>query len=196
MKDSTKRVMFDGAVGGLFGAAAMLAWLAIVADAAGTVAGFNAVFASAYLPVHFAAFAVIGAVGGLVLSEGKWDTALFLPDGIFVAALSIFLVAAVMILGPAQRVALPWWNLMIGDLAATVTIYSILFARHPQLAEDFREALHGVIGIRTQVICPETHGAAMIRIDPRRGTIQSCSRWPRCYDCPRDCAGKNFRPAA
>jgi|GEM_PF-6106796 hypothetical protein len=190
MKDSTKRVMLDGAIGGLFGAAAIMAWLAVVAAVTGTLSGFYTVFASAYLPLHFAAFAAIGAIGGLVLTEGKWDTALFPPVGIFVTALSIFLVAVVMILGPAESVALPWWNAMVGDLVATATIYSVLLGRHPRIAEDFREAWRGVIGVRTQVICPQTHAPAIVRIDPIRGTIQACSRWPRCYDCPRNCASR------
>ncbi len=190
MNNSTKRVMLDGAVAGLFGAAAIMAWTALVAAAMGNLAAFHGVFLSAYLPLHFAAFAAIGAVGGLLLTEGEWDTALFPPVGIFVVALSIFLVAAVTILGPAESVALPWWNALIGDFAATATIYAVLLGRHPRIAEDFREAWHGVIGVRTEVICPETHAAAVVRIDPVRGTIQTCSRWPRCYDCPRDCAGR------
>jgi hypothetical protein len=196
MKDSTRRVMLDGALGGLFAAAAIMVWLVIVAAAAGGLSGFYAVFASAYLPLHFAAFAAIGAVGGLLTTEGEWDTTLFPPNGIFVVALTIFLIAIVMILGPAESVALPWWNAMIGDFVATATIYAILLGRHPQLAQDIREAWHGAIGAPTQVICPETHAAAVIRIDPVHGTIQACSRWPRCYDCPRDCAGRNYRPAA
>lgn len=195
MKDSTSRVMLDGAIGGLLGAAAMIAWLAVIAAASETASAL-AIFASAYLALHFAAFAAIGAVGGLLLTEGKWDTAFFPPVGIFVVALTVLLVAIVMLLGPAQGVALPWWNMMIGDFVTTTTIYAFLLDRHPRLAEDFREALRGVIGDRTQVICPENHAAVIIRVDPARGTIQTCSRWPRCYDCARDCVGGNQRRAA
>ena len=75
MKDSTKRVMRDGAVGGLFGASAIVAWPAIVGGAAGTLLGFPAALALANLPLRFAAFAGIGAVGGVLLNAGKWDTA-------------------------------------------------------------------------------------------------------------------------
>lgn len=196
MKDSTLRVMRDGAAGGLCGAAVMMAWLVLVAGAAGTLPGYYAVFASVYLPVHFAAFAAIGAVGGLLLTEGKWDTALFVPDAIFVAAMTIFLVAIVMILGPAESVALPWWNVMIGDLFATATIYAILLGRHPRLSEDLLEAWHRPLGVRTELICPATRTAAAVRIDPERGSIQRCSRWPECYDCPRDCARNYHRSAA
>jgi len=74
MKDSTKRVMLDGAVGGLFGASAIVALPPIVGVAAGTLLGFHAAFASANLPLRFAAFAGIGAVGGVLLNAGKWDT--------------------------------------------------------------------------------------------------------------------------
>lgn len=195
MRNSTTRVMIDGAIGGLLGAAVMIGWLAFIGAVTATSSGF-AVFASAYLALHFAAFAAVGAVGGLILNEGKWDTALFLPVGIFVFPLSVLLIAVVMLAGPAEGVALPWWNVIIGDFLATVTIYSFLFERHQRLAEDLRDACRGVIGVRTQVICPETHAAAIIRIDPARGTVQSCSRWPRCYDCPRDCAGRIQRRAA
>jgi phospholipid/cholesterol/gamma-HCH transport system substrate-binding protein len=61
MNNSTKRVMIDGAVGGLFGAAAIMAWTALVAAAEGNLAAFHGVFLSSYLPLHFAAFAAIGA---------------------------------------------------------------------------------------------------------------------------------------
>ncbi len=191
MNNSTKRVMLDGAIGGLFGAAAIMAWTALVASAMGNLAAFHGVFFSAYLPLHFAAFAAIGAVGGLLLTEGKWDTALLPPVAIFVVAMSVFFITLVMILGPAESVAMPWWNAIIGDFVATATLYGVLLGRHPRLAADFREAWRGVIGVQTEVVCPETHAAAAIRVDPMRGTIQTCSRWPRCYDCARNCAGRS-----
>ena len=71
MKDSTKRVMLDGAVGGLFGASAIVAWPAIVGGAAGTLLGFHAAFGSADSPLHFAAYAGIGEGGWRAPQRGQ-----------------------------------------------------------------------------------------------------------------------------
>lgn len=196
MNDSKTRMLFDGAIAGLVGATAIIAWLAIVAAAAGNLAAFAAVFGSSYLAIHYAAFAGIGAVSGLLLTEGEWYTALFQPVAIFFVGLNVFLISVVMILGPAERVALPWWNVIVGDFVALAGIATFILVRHPQIARDMREAWRGVIGVDIGVTCPQSKEAVHLKVDPETGAIQCCSRWPARYNCPRNCVPETSKDAS
>lgn len=157
MQQSKARIIADGVLAGLVGAAVIAAWFLIVDAAKGQPLATPALLAAAmlhgarepivlthtawllvaeYTVVHFLAFAVIGAVGALLIDASERHPELFGPLFIFTIAFEVFFIMLLMVLGPAAAATLPWWKVMIGNLMATGAMLGIFFWRQPMLAEN------------------------------------------------------------
>lgn len=207
MRDPTKRLITDGALGGLAGGSVMALWFfavdalhgdlpqtvqALAAASARFLPGISARGSVAppfflYLVAHMAAFALIGIAAVLVLAYGRRDITLFVPLTVFIVGMEAFLGAAFMMFGPAAVVALPWWKVMIGDLAAAATVLAVIVRREPQIASDLAESWRATWGVTSTVTCPDTGAPAVIAFNAERGVICRCSNWPGRYNCEREC---------
>ncbi len=207
MRDPTKRLITDGALGGLAGGFVMALWFfavdalhgdlpqtarALAAASGRLLPGISAQTSfvsplAVYLVAHMAAFTLIGVVAVLTLAYGRRDIALFVPLTVFIVGMEVFLGAAFMMFGPAAAVALPWWKVMVGDLAAAATVLAVIVRREPQIASDLVESWRATWGDTTTVTCPDTGAPAVIAFNAQRGVICRCSNWPRRYDCEREC---------
>lgn len=214
MRDLTKRFIADGILGGLAGGVVMAVWFFAVDALRGelpltlrTLADATARFipgASAhptvapallvYFAAQMAAFALIGVVTMFTLAFGRRDIALFLPLTVFIVGMEAFLGAAFMMFGPAGAVALPWWKVMAGDLAAAAAVLAVIMRREPQIASDLAESWHATWGETITVACPDTGAPALIAFNADRGVICKCSNWPKRYGCKRDCVRARRRP--
>jgi hypothetical protein len=81
-----------------------------------------------YSFTHFLVFALIGAVGGLMIDRSERNPELFAPLLIFTAGLEVFLIALLMLTGLAADAAMPWWKVILGNLMATLSITHKFFA--------------------------------------------------------------------
>ena len=207
MRDLTKRLIGDRNLAGLAGGVVMATWFCAVDALRGelpqtlrTLADATARFipgASAHpaiasaLLVYFAAqmtaFALIGVVTVFTLAFGRRDIALFIPLTVFIVGTEAFFGAAFMMFGPAGSVAMPWWKVMAGDLAAAATVLAVIVRREPQIASDLAESWHATWGETTTVVCPNTGAPALISFNTDRGVICKCTNWPQRYDCKRNC---------
>ncbi|MGH7001973.1 MAG: hypothetical protein ACREEA_10750 [Stellaceae bacterium] len=86
--------------------------------------------------VHFTAFAVIGAIGALMIDGAERHPELFGPLLIFTAAFEVFFIALLMLMGPAAAAAMPWWKVIIGNLMATSAMLAYFFWRQRELARN------------------------------------------------------------
>jgi hypothetical protein len=154
MRNQTVRTTLDGVVAGLIGAAVVALWFLLLDSVRGQVFETPAMLAANLLPgvhhngtangwlitwysaFHFGTFAIIGAVGGLMLEESVRDPHLFIPLFIFVIAFEVFFIAVVMLLGPSAMVALPWWEVIIANLLATAAMLAYFLWRQPALAHN------------------------------------------------------------
>ena len=157
MQQSKMRIIVDGAVAGLIGGAVIAIWFLIFDAARGQPLATPALLAAAllhgarepivlthtawllvaeYTLVHFLAFAVIGAVGALLIDASEQHPELFGPLFIFTIAFEVFFIMLLMVLGPAAAATLPWWKVIIGNLMATGAMLAVFFWRQPVLAEN------------------------------------------------------------
>ena len=89
-----------------------------------------------YSVVHFLIFAVIGAIGALMIEASERNPELFAPLLIFTAAFEVFFIALLVMVGPAAGAAAPWWKVLIGNLMATSAMITYFFWRQSALAEN------------------------------------------------------------
>jgi hypothetical protein len=162
MQHSRARIIVDGVVAGLIGGAVIALWFFIFDLAHGRPFETPRLLAATvlhgaraealtqnvwlflivpyviqYSIVHFAAFAIIGAVAALLIEAAQHEPALF---GslllIFVIAFQIFFIGVIMLLGPGAAAAMPWWKIIIGNLMATAAMLVYFFARNPLAAHN------------------------------------------------------------
>ena len=189
-----KATVFNALVAALFGGIVVAASFAVLAAPAlglgGGVHEFGYMVAVA--AAFYLVFAVMNVAGEWILRLGERDGAVFVPVSVFVAVFYVFGVVTTILFSSTASAAIAWWRLMIvGVLGAAAMFASPLF-REPILASDMRQAWRGIIGKPVDVTCPETNATTAIRYDARSGWIQSCSRWPKRYTCPRNCiAGRS-----
>jgi hypothetical protein len=157
MKHSKARIIGDGIVAGLIGGAVIAIWFFIFDAANGRPLWTPAMLAAALLhgahsPVvmnhaawllvaeytifHFAAFAIIGAIGALLIDASERNAELFAPLLIFTAGFEVFFIALLMLAGPAAAAAMPWWKVILGNLMATGAMLSFFLWREPALGEN------------------------------------------------------------
>ncbi len=157
MKHSKARIIGDGIVAGLIGGAVIAIWFFIFDAANGRPLWTPALLAAAllhgshepavmtqaawtlvaeYSIFHFAAFAIIGAIGALLIDSSERNRELFAPLLIFTAGFEVFFIALLVLAGPAAAAAMPWWKVIIGNLMATSAMLSYFLWRQPDLAEN------------------------------------------------------------
>ncbi len=176
MHQSKARIVADGVVAGLIGGAVIAVWFFIFDAVNGRPLWSPALLAAAllhgsrepavmtqtawalvaeYSIVHFLVFALIGAIGALMIDGAERTPELFAPLLIFTAGFEVFFVALLMLAGPVAAAAMPWWKIIIGNLMATSAMLSWFLWRQPALAENLlgpwirvvREgALAGILG--------------------------------------------------
>jgi len=157
MHQSKARIVADGVVAGLIGGAVIAIWFFIFDAVNGRPLWSPALLASAllhgsgepvamtqtawtlvaeYSVVHFLVFALIGAIGALLIAAAEETPELFAPLLIFTAGFQLFFVALLMLAGPTAAAAMPWWKVIIGNLMATTAMLAYFLWRQPILAEN------------------------------------------------------------
>lgn len=155
MQQSKARIIANGVMAGLIGGAVIAAWFFIFDAARGHPLETPALLAAAllhaarqttaavpwllvgeYAVAHFAAFALIGAIGALLIDASERHSELFGILLIFTAAFEVFFIAVIMLLGPAAAAAMPWWKVIIGNFMATGAMLTFFLWREPTLAEN------------------------------------------------------------
>jgi hypothetical protein len=148
------RVLREGVVAGLIGAAAV-ALLILVFDVAGgaplqtpailgslILHGIRdpyAVTVSAgpvlgYTLVHGFAFVAVGIIAALLVAGAEREPAMVLALLIFFAAFEVFFLALVAFLALPVLGVLAWWEILAGNLVASIAMLYYFHHRHPGLA--------------------------------------------------------------
>lgn len=157
MRQSKARIITDGVIAGLAGGFIIAVWFFIFDAVRGVPLHTPALLASALLPgshalvtmtrpawtlvaeytaVHFAVFAILGAIGALLIDESEQHPELFGTLLIFTIGFEVFFIAVLMLAGPAAAAAMPWWKVIIGNLMATATMILVFFWREPILGRN------------------------------------------------------------
>jgi hypothetical protein len=157
MKHSKARIIGDGIVAGLIGGVVIAVWFFIFDAANGRPLWTPAMLAAAlihgsrepavmthaawtlvaeYSIFHFLVFALIGAIGALLIDASERNRELFAPLLIFTAGFEVFFIALLMLAGPVAAAAMPWWKVIIGNLMATGAMLSYFLWRQSDLAEN------------------------------------------------------------
>ncbi len=166
MQQSKARIIADGVLAGLIGGAIIALWFLIFDAASGHPLQTPALLAAALLhgsrtPValtgtawtlvaeytlaHFAVFAVLGAIGALLIDASERHPELFGTLLIFTIAFEVFFIALIMLAGPAAAAATPWWKIIAGNLMATAGMLAFFFWRQPLLAQNMMGEWTGVV---------------------------------------------------
>ncbi|MBV8775414.1 MAG: hypothetical protein JO166_24235, partial [Deltaproteobacteria bacterium] len=166
MQQSKTRIIADGVMAGLLGGAIIAAWFLIFDAASGHPLQTPALLAAALLhggrtPValtgpawtlvaeytlaHFAVFAVLGAIGALLIDGAETHPELFGTLLIFTIAFEVFFIALIMLAGPAATAAMPWWKIIAGNLMATAGMLGFFLWRQPSLAQNVMGEWTGVV---------------------------------------------------
>ncbi len=153
------RLLREGFIAGIIGAAAVAVWFFIVDLIAGTafftpsVLG-QAVFwglrdpttvevtfpsVIAYTAIHVLAFSVVGiAAAALAFMVDKWPTTLFFVV-VFFAIFEIGFYIGLTLAARPLLGALAWTNVAIGNLIAAIGMGYYLWKAHPHIAEVLHE---------------------------------------------------------
>jgi hypothetical protein len=175
------RVLREGVVAGLIGAAVVAAWFLVVdllqneplktpavlwagliqraANPAAATAGVLPILG--YTVVHLLAFAAFGIVAALLLAAAEIEPAMLLALLIFFAAFEVFFLALVTFLARPVLGVLAWWEILIGNFLAAAAMLGYFFARHRPLAHTLLGRWVAVIreGIAAGLI-----GAAVVAV--------------------------------
>jgi hypothetical protein len=156
MQQSRTRIILEGVVAGLLGGLVIAAWFFIFDAAQGHPLETPAILAATllhgvrqpamtgaawtlvaeYSVVHFLAFAIIGAIGALLINAAKDHPEMFGALLIFTIGFEVFFIALIIMLGPAAESAVSIWKGMTGNLLATVAMLGFFFWRQPALASN------------------------------------------------------------
>jgi hypothetical protein len=166
MQQSRGRIIADGVMAGLLGGAIIALWFLVFDAASGHPLQTPALLAAALLhgartPValtgpawtlvaeytlaHFAVFAILGAIGALLIDGAKKHPELFGTLLIFAIAFEVFFIALIMLAGPAAAAAMPWWKIIAGNLMATAGMLGFFLWRQPLLAQNLMGQWTGVV---------------------------------------------------
>ncbi len=166
MRQSKGRIVADGVMAGLLGGLIIALWFLIFDAASGHPLQTPALLAAAllhgartpvtltapawtlvaeYTVAHFAVFAVLGAIGALLIDGAESHPELFGTLLIFTIAFEVFFIALVMLAGPAASAAMPWWKIIVGNLMATAGMLGFFLWRQPSLAQNIMGDWTGVV---------------------------------------------------
>lgn len=98
----------------------------------------------AYTVVHYAAFIVLGLIASLIVEVARREPSMLLGFVVLFAAMEVGFYAFVGLLQQATPLgALAWYNVMAGNLLATIAMGLYLWRAHPMLRDQFTHALDG-----------------------------------------------------
>ena len=164
MRQSKTRIILEGVIAGLLGGLVIAAWFFIFDAAQGHPLETPAILAATllhgirhpamtgaawtlvaeYSVVHFLAFAIIGAIGALLINAAKDHPEMFGALLIFTIGFEVFFIALIVMLGPAAQSAVSIWKGMTGNLLATAAMLGFFFWREPALASNLLGPWTGV----------------------------------------------------
>ena len=157
MHQSRLRIIAHGVVAGLIGGLIIAVWFFIFDAVSGHPLQTPALLAAAllhgsrtpvaltgtawtlvaeYTVAHFAVFALLGAIGALLIEASDRHPELFGTLLLFTIAFEVFFIALVMLAGPAAAAAMPWWKIILGNLMATAGMLAVFFWFQPILARN------------------------------------------------------------
>ncbi|HVN90130.1 MAG TPA: hypothetical protein VMT61_09985 [Candidatus Binataceae bacterium] len=157
MRHSPIRMAGNGVIAGLFGGLLIAAWFLIFDAVHGHPFESPELLAAAllhsgrapipmdhvawvmvaqYSAVHFAAFAILGAIGGLLLGVAEEKPEMFALLLLFTVGFEVFFIELLMFLGPAAVVSMPWWKVLSGNLMATAAMVAVFMWLQPELAKN------------------------------------------------------------
>ncbi len=159
------RILENGALAGLLGAAAVAAWFLVYDAARGhpfeTPALLGAVLLHGasntqvpditwalvlqYTALHVVAFEVFGIAAAALIVAAEREPGLSLALIVFFVGFEVFFIAVVMFHGPALLAALSWWSVLAGNLLATGVMLSFFFLRHRALGQALLGPWTGIV---------------------------------------------------
>jgi hypothetical protein len=166
MQQSKGRIIADGVLAGLIGGAVIALWFFIFDAVSGhplqtpallsaallhgwrapvELSGTSWTLVAEYTVAHFAVFALLGAIGALLIDGAEQHPELFGTLLIFTIAFEVFFIALVMLAGPAAAAATPWWKIVLGNLMATAVMLGFFLWRQPGLAQNMMGPWTGVV---------------------------------------------------
>jgi hypothetical protein len=175
---SARRILRNGAVAGLLGAAAVALWFLVFDTSRGRPFETPALLAAVllhgasgaempaitwslvlqYSVLHVVAFEVFGIGAAALIVAAESEPGLIIALLIFFAGFEVFFIALVMFHGPVLMTTLSWWSILVGNLLATGAMLAYFFFRHRALGESLlgpwvpivREGIvGGIIGAAT-----------------------------------------------
>ncbi len=182
MKHSRARIILDGVIAGVCGAAVIAIWFLLLDAvrgqplqtpallAASLIPGLHNAAAAGIIPwalvaeytaFHFLTFVVIGVAGAFMIEAAARDRALFPSLLLFVFAFEVFFIAVVMLLGPSAVAVMPWWKVMIGNGLATAAMLAVFLWRQPMLLESL---LGPWVGVMTEGIAAGIISAVILAV--------------------------------
>ncbi len=149
------RVVREGVIAGLIGAAVVALWFLVVDVIQGAPLQTPTVLWAGlfqripnpasvvptpgpvllYTVVHVLAFAAFGIVAALLLAAAEIEPAMLLALLIFVAAFEVFFLALVTFLARPVLGVLAWWEILIGNFFAAAAMLGYFLAQHRPLAQ-------------------------------------------------------------
>lgn len=151
---SKRRILRDGAIAGLLGAATIAVWFLIIDSvlaapletprmlAAVLFHGASQVqipawwLVTQYTAFHFAAFVAFGLVAALMLEAAERERSLVIVLVLLLLGLECTFVGLVLYEGPVLEPELSWWTVLVGNLLATVTMVTYFASTHPRLLAE------------------------------------------------------------
>jgi hypothetical protein len=159
------RILRDGIVAGLLGAAAVAAWFLVYDSARGRpfetpallaavllhgasnsqLPSITAALVLQYSVLHVVAFTLFGIVAAALIVAAEHEPGLLFALIIFFAGFEVFFIALVMFHGPALLAAVSWWSILAGNLLATGVMLGFFFLRHRALGQALLGPWTGVV---------------------------------------------------
>jgi hypothetical protein len=182
MRHSRARIILDGVISGMCGAAVIAIWFLLLDAVRGEPLQTPALLAASLIPglhdaasvgtipwalvagytaFHFLTFIVIGVAGAFLIEAAARDRALFPSLLLFVFAFEVFFIAVVMLLGPSAVAVMPWWKVMIGNGLATAAMLAVFLWRQPLLLDSL---LGPWVGVMTEGVAAGIIGAVILSL--------------------------------
>lgn len=154
----THRVVREGIVAGLLGAAIVAVWFLIVDSITGRPLFTPAALGSAilfgasaaqgveissatiigYSLIHVGAFLVFGLVVSALVTQAEKVPPLFFGLILLFVVFETFFVFMVAMLGSWLLESLAWWSVLAGNLLAAAAVGAYMWKKHPALREELR----------------------------------------------------------
>ena len=153
------RVLREGIVAGVIGAAVVAVWFLVYDTATGRPLHTPALLGAAilqglrdpdalgitpnvvvgYSVLHGAAFVLFGVLAAVLLAATEREPLLLLAVFVLFTCFEVFFFGAVMMMDEALIDSLGWWTIFVGNILATIAMLGYFLARHRGLRERMAE---------------------------------------------------------